>query len=106
MDDDLECPYCGKGNEVCHDDGQGYDQSELHEMQCRDCNKFFVFKTSIFFSYEPLKADCLNDSEHNLAPSNTTPKYYTKMKCTDCDYERNPTAEEKKRFSIPERGDL
>ena len=34
---DLECPYCDAPNEVCHDDGQGYDEGKAHEMTCADC---------------------------------------------------------------------
>ena len=66
MIDDLECPYCGEGQEVCHDDGAGYAEDESHEMQCSDCDKYFTFQTHISFSYFPEKADCLNDAPHNL----------------------------------------
>jgi hypothetical protein len=31
----------------------------------------------------------------------TTPKYFTKMRCTMCDEERTPTEEEKIRLNIP-----
>lgn len=64
MSADLECPYCNKELEVCHDDGQGYEENVLHQMECEHCNKNFVFTTSISFYYEPEKADCLNDGIH------------------------------------------
>ena len=57
---DLECPYCEAGNEVCHDDGQGYAEDENHEMACNSCEKNFTFQTTISFNYAPRKADCLN----------------------------------------------
>ena len=64
---DIECPYCEAGLEVCHDDGQGYDEDRAHEMQCSACEKHFVFYTSISFHYRPSKADCLNGSPHKFA---------------------------------------
>lgn len=96
MRDDLECPYCGEGLEVCHDDGQGYDQDRLHEMSCSNCDKNFVFTTSISYYYEPYKADCLNGSPHNYKATMTYPREFTKMRCTMCEDERRPTDEEMK----------
>ena len=64
--EDLECPYCGEGNDVCHDDGAGYAEEEAHEMECDKCEKTFTFQTHISFSYYPEKADCLNDGNHQL----------------------------------------
>ncbi len=94
MRDDLECPYCGKGQEVNHDDGAGYDESARHEQDCSDCGKTYVFTTSISYYYEPEKADCLNGAAHVLAMSTTYPDRYSTMDCRDCDYKRKPTAEE------------
>ena len=99
---DLNCPYCNAENEVCHDDGQGYDESELHEMECSSCDKYFTFETSISYYYEPYKADCLNGQEHKLKPTITIPKQYTKMSCADCEYSREPTQEERLKHDIPE----
>lgn len=31
----VECPYCGAGQEICHD--------EVHEQECDECAKTFVF---------------------------------------------------------------
>ena len=42
---DIECPYCGHEQEVNHDDGYGYKEDELHEQQCCECGKYFVFTT-------------------------------------------------------------
>ena len=92
--EDLECPYCDKGQEVCHDDGFGYEENERHEMECPDCGKTFVFTTSIVLYYEPGKADCLNGSDHDLKMNACYPKEYSEMCCADCDYRRKPTPEE------------
>ena len=91
---DIECPYCGHEQEVCHDDGQGYAEDETHEMECYQCEKSFVFTTGIILVYSPSKADCMNGGEHTYKPTNTYPKEYTKMYCTQCDDTRKPTDEE------------
>jgi len=94
MNKDIDCPYCGKGVDINHDDGRGYEEGVLHSQECNHCGKAFVFTTSISYDYDPSKADCLNGSEHKFTPSHTNPKKYTKMVCTDCDEERKPTEEE------------
>jgi hypothetical protein len=91
---DLECPYCEVELDVCHDDGFGYQEGVKHQMQCSNCNKSFVFETSISFYYEPEKADCLNDGEHEWKPTNTYPKEYTRMECVSCGESRSPTKSE------------
>ena len=82
----VDCPYCGKKNEICHDDGFGYEEDRAHEMECRECEKNFVFHTSIMFLYESQKADCLNGEKHQLVASNTYPRRHSRMQCTSCDY--------------------
>jgi len=93
---DLECPYCGADNEACHDDGAGYDESQLHEMQCCQCDKYFTFNTTICFYYEPHKADCLNDGNHQWVIRNSYPKHHqtAQMECKTCDATRPMTDEE------------
>ena len=91
---DIECPYCGHDQEVCHDDGQGYAEDQTHEMECHECDKTFVFHTSILFLYEPSKADCLNGGEHTYKSTHTCPIKYTKMACSQCDHRRLPTETE------------
>jgi hypothetical protein len=102
MNKDVECPYCGAWNEVCHDDGQGYEEDIKHEMECCECEKRFVFTTYISFSYESEKADCLNDGKHDFRPTITCPKICTKMQCTLCDEEREPTTEEWRKILTPD----
>jgi len=100
---DIECPYCGHGQEVCHDDGANYDESETHQMECHQCERTFVFTTCISFDYSPEKADCLNEGDHNWKPTHTFPKQYTKMRCSMCDEDRECTADEMREVCV---GDL
>lgn len=85
----CECPYCGKDNEVNHDDGANYAEGENHQMQCGFCDKYFVFETVISFYYYAEKADCLNGSGHDFQETHTIPRRYTKLECTMCG-ERKP----------------
>lgn len=96
---DVNCPYCNAEQDICHDDGFGYEQDVKNEQQCRACNKYFTFITSILYHYEVKKADCLNGAEHDFKPRNTFPKEYTKMQCSMCEETRNPTTEEMKLIS-------
>lgn len=98
---DLECPYCEKELEICHDDGFGYEEGVKHQMQCDGCKKYFVFETSVLFYYEPEKADCLNGSEHDWKPIRTFPKEYTVMKCSACEETRSPTDKEMAKILQP-----
>ncbi len=49
---DVTCPYCGVEQEINHDDGYGYDESEDYEQECGDCEKTFNFTTGIIYSYQ------------------------------------------------------
>jgi hypothetical protein len=91
---DFKCPYCGADQEVNHDDGAGYDENRLHEQECSDCEKTYVFDTAISFTYTPKKADCLNGAEHRLKFRKSWPHEYSKMCCQDCDYKRQATETE------------
>lgn len=91
---DMECPYCGAGQEVCHDDGHGYTEGVRHEHTCSECEKTFVFQTHISFDYEPSKADCLNGADHELQFRKSWPSEYSRMGCKHCDFERRATSDE------------
>jgi len=97
MSKDLECPYCGNEQDVCHDDGFGYEEDKRHEDYCDSCGKHFVFNTSISFYYEAYKADCLNGEPHNLIrKEHDCVDYILKSaECEDCDY-REPDQRIKK----------
>lgn len=94
MSRDMKCPYCNADQEVCHDDGAGYEEDVLHEHTCSECDKSFVFTTATVHYYHPYKADCLNGSPHDLHLTNTFPREHSRMKCRTCDYERTATDEE------------
>ena len=94
MNSDVDCPYCGKGQEINHDDGNGYEEDRRHEQECGSCEKNFVFTTSIIYHYEAEKADCLNGGDHRVKMSSTYPRQYSVMNCENCDYKRNPRADE------------
>lgn len=102
MSDVIECPYCGKSQDVNTDDfsyeeGELHEQlceDELHEQLCYECEKTFTFTVSVSYSFEAYKADCLNGEAHKLIMSRTIPKWLSRMQCEDCDYERKPTLEE------------
>ena len=86
---DIKCPYCGADNKVNHDDGCGYAEDELHQMQCGSCDKDFVFTTAIIFHYSAHKADCLNDGVHDYQITNTYPKRYSRLRCSMCGDEKS-----------------
>lgn len=91
---DVECPYCGEGQEICHDDGEGYEEGTFHQQQC-GCEKTFCYTTSMLLMYESSKAPCQNGGEHAWEPTSTTPKRCTRMRCKYCDEERPLTADER-----------
>ena len=97
---DIECPYCEKELDICHDDGFGYSEGVKHQMECDHCGKSFVFETSISFYYEPEKADCLNDGNHDYKITSTFPKEFSIMRCSMCDDERELTDEERALHNI------
>lgn len=99
----VECPYCGEGNDICHDDGQGYEEDVLHQKECGHCDKTFVFNTYISFSYEAKAADCLNDGNHDWKLTQTRPVFFTQMRCSACGEKRKLTPEEKVAHGLPER---
>jgi len=84
MNNDVECPYCGVWQEICHDDGQGYEEDAIHEQRCSDCDKAFVFNTFITFSYEASKADCLNGAPHPWTPMSCTKHWPEARECLVC----------------------
>lgn len=103
---DIECPYCEHEQEINHDDGYGYEEDVNHEMECCNCDKYFTFQTVVTYHYTSEKADCLNDSEHRLSKTLTYPVEFSKMRCKDCDYERDLTKEERISFEIGTKEDL
>ncbi|MDR1981507.1 MAG: hypothetical protein LBQ39_07810 [Tannerellaceae bacterium] len=100
MHKDVKCPYCGAGQDICHDDGQGFEENVTHSQMCKKCNKVFAYETTIVFYYDTFKADCLNGSPHTFQRTHAYPKECSTMRCTDCGCERGMTDEERKAFGI------
>lgn len=99
---DIECPYCNKSQEINHDDGYGYAEDELFQQECSNCGKTFVYTTGIIYSYNAEKADCLNGGEHDYQLTHTYPKEYSKMQCSMCIDEKEPTKEEREKYKLDE----
>ncbi len=85
---DTECPYCGEGVNICHDDGYGYSEDGTHQQQCPKCEKTFTYTTSIHLSYRTRKADCLNGAEHEYEKTETFPPEFARLQCKHCDHEK------------------
>ena len=92
MSGDVECPYCGADVEINHDDGYGYEESELHEQECPECEKNFAYTTEISFYHQAYKADCLNDGEHQYEKTKTYPPEFARLRCKTCGDEKPLTA--------------
>jgi endogenous inhibitor of DNA gyrase (YacG/DUF329 family) len=89
---DTECPYCGAGVEINHDDGYGYSEDDTHKQECGECGKTFAYTTTICFYYRPRKANCLNGGEHQYEKTKTYPPEYARLRCTACGHEKPLTA--------------
>jgi len=87
---DVECPYCGARLEINHDDGYGYEEDQLHEQECMECEKIFSYTTCIHFSHNVRTADCLNGGEHNWKEMRGVPEEWFKgrERCQQCGEER------------------
>lgn len=86
--DNVECPYCESEEEINHDDGYGYEEDRVFNQQCGNCEKYFVFTTSISFYYEAEKAACLNGAEHDYKKTATHPAEWARLRCTVCSHEK------------------
>jgi len=85
---DVECPYCGAGQDICHDDGYGYEEDKTHQQECTQCEKTFTYQTSISFYYSAKKADCLNGALHKFDREHNYSNRHTVAYCRDCGHER------------------
>lgn len=97
---DTECPYCGNGVDINHDDGYGIIEGRTYNQECPECGKTFVYTTDYSIYYTTSKADCLNGGEHDFEMIIIYPRHRTRMKCRHCGEERALTPEERQRFGI------
>jgi len=86
---DIKCPYCGHEQDINHDDGYGYEEDEIHQQECSECEKYFAYATAIIFNYDVWAAPCMNDGEHDFRKTNTFPEEFTVLECKLCG-ERKP----------------
>lgn len=87
--DDVKCPYCGADNEICHDDGQCYDEGVLHWQGCTACGKTYAYETSIDVSHEAFAAPCIDgDAEHSWEETDTIPRCFRRLRCSVCGEEK------------------
>jgi hypothetical protein len=86
---DVECPYCEFWNEINHDDGAGHEEGVAHTQECCNCEKIFVFYTSLIFNYSAKKAPCQNGEAHKLKPIIRFPVEFAigKARCEYCQEE-------------------
>lgn len=90
MYSDINCPYCGEGQDINHDDGYGYEEDEVYTQECGHCEKTFTYTTSISFYYNPKKAPCQNKGVHKWKDIFGVPLeyFYGKQYCEYCDEKR------------------
>jgi ssDNA-binding Zn-finger/Zn-ribbon topoisomerase 1 len=90
----ITCPYCHSEHEIDME-SHNYEEDVMHESQCPECDKFFVYRTEIRIEVYPEKADCLNDGGHNYELNHTQPRELSKMECKMCGDRREPTEAER-----------
>jgi len=78
MSADIECPNCKHPQEICHDDGQGYEEDQLHEQCCISCDYEFKFTTYTTFTYTPY---CAKPEDHDMEETTIKGFYH----CTKCE---------------------
>ena len=76
---DVNCPKCGAGNVINHNDGYGYEEDREHEQRCYECNCKFKFTTSISYHYEVF---CSGQHELERCP----PPHSDLWECKKCEY--------------------
>lgn len=81
---DVECPYCGAEQEICHDDNYGLEEGVLYHQECSECEKMFVYDTHIIILHEAYSAPCLNDGNHRWEETHTLPRCFRKLECSVC----------------------
>lgn len=84
---DLACPYCDFAQDVNRDDLYDLSEDALTEMECRSCEKTFIFSTTVEITHRAHKADCLNGDPHRMARTKTFPEHMAVMRCRDCGHE-------------------
>jgi len=98
--DEIECPYCEHGFDLCHDDGAYYNEEDKpEECECPKCEKNFLVYSQQDWSFTGQKADCLNGSPHNWEPQSGYPNpfHFGRFDCKDCGAEERRDEEGRKK---------
>ena len=77
---DVQCPHCGKRQNINHDNGYGYEEDERY-TQCCPCGKEFGFSTNISYDYSVF---CENGN-HTMEQSEPPHEFY--WICENCDHD-------------------
>ena len=95
---DVECPYCGEEQEICHDDGYGFEESKVHQQEC-SCGRTFGFTTQISYDYEVLKLPCANGKEHKWLQRKIYPECFAmgEFICEFCGEHKHKYTEEREK---------
>lgn len=97
--EDINCPYCDAELSIERNEWT-CNENVTHHMECPECEKSFVFDTTIIFIFQAHKADCLNEGSHEWEKTVTCPVEATQMRCRVCDEHRELTQEERTGFGI------
>lgn len=87
MYNEITCPYCDFGYDLCHDDGAFYHDGESEKEQCPKCEKYFMVTSHLSWDFSSEKADCLNGSEHDWQPQSGYPRefFFGRFTCSQCE---------------------
>lgn len=91
----MKCPYCST-EKIIENEARYCAENIAHKITCDHCKKNFVFYTETVFDFHPRKADCLNESQHQLTNWVTlwvisNSKKVQSRRCKDCEYREQRT---------------
>ena len=66
----------------------GTQKIAWHHQDCPECDKTFVFQTTIVLYYDAKTADCLNGGEHDYKKTDTIPERFARLRCETCGDEK------------------
>lgn len=96
----VECPYC---NHEFEPDSFDSSTEDRQRCECPECGDAFALTVRIIYVFEASPAHCMNTDNHDWEPTVSWPKALTKMECCHCGEVREPTEQERNRYSIPSK---
>lgn len=73
MNKDIQCPYCEGWHEH---DGERNESCVSYPMECRHCERNFLFQIEYYPTFTERKADCLNGASHEWKDRLKNNEYY------------------------------